>query len=134
MIRGMKVFPGWRFDPRSLAWALALFIALLLLATVGAHAGWWRSFFGDVLAVVWLYFVFATVVSARPVVLALAALAVGCGLELAQYLAASMHWHIPNRALRIFLGSTPDWMDVLAYGLGAAAALCIGALRAPRAG
>ncbi len=41
----------WRFDPVSLAWAVALFVLLVLLATVGARWGWVRSFFGDVMAV-----------------------------------------------------------------------------------
>lgn len=43
----------WRFDPVSLVWAVALFVLLVLLATVGARWGWVRSFFGDVLAVAW---------------------------------------------------------------------------------
>ena len=61
MIRAMR----WRFDPLSLAWAVALFLILVLLATVGARWGWVRSFFGDVLAVVWVYFVFKTAIGAR---------------------------------------------------------------------
>lgn len=119
-----------RFSAVSLAVSLILFVLLAALAVFGADAGWLRNYFGDVLAVVWLYFVFATVVAARPVVLALAAFGVGCGLELMQYLVSLQHWQIPNRALRIVLGSTPDWMDVLAYGLGALAVLGIEALRA----
>lgn len=121
MIRAMR----WRFDPLSLAWAVALFIVLVLLATVGARWGWVRSFFGDVLAVAWLYFVFKTVVAARPWQLALAAFGCGCLLELGQYLAKLWHWQIPNPVLRILLGSTPDWLDVLAYAIGGAAVLMI---------
>jgi hypothetical protein len=37
--------------------------------------------------------------------------------------------HIPNRALRIVLGSTADWWDVLAYVIGFAAVLAIESLR-----
>jgi hypothetical protein len=127
MIRVMR----WRFDPLSLAWAVALFLVLLLLATVGARWGWLRSFFGDVLAVVWVYFVFKTAIGARvlPLALALAALGVGLAVELGQYLAAAWHLHIPNRALRIVLGSTADWWDVLAYTIGFAAVLAIEGLR-----
>jgi hypothetical protein len=108
MIRAMR----WRFDPLSLAWAVALFIVLALLATVGARWGWLRSFFGDVLAVVWVYFVFKTFIAARVLPLALAALGVGYAVELGQFLASAWHLHIPNRALRIVLGSTADWWDV----------------------
>jgi hypothetical protein len=125
MIRAMR----WRFDPLSLAWAVALFIVLVLLATVGARWGWVRSFFGDVLAVVWVYFVFKTVIGARVLPLALAALGVGLAVELGQYLASAWHLHIPNRALRIVLGSTADWWDVVAYVFGSAAVLAIEGLR-----
>lgn len=42
---------AWRFDARAFAIAMALFVFLVLLATLGARAGWLRGFFGDVLAV-----------------------------------------------------------------------------------
>jgi len=125
MIRAMR----WRFDPLSLVWAVALFIVLALLATVGARWGWLRSFFGDVLAVVWVYFVFKTFNAARVLPLALAALGVGYAVELGQFLASAWHLHIPNRALRIVLGSTADWWDVVAYTIGFAAVLALEALR-----
>jgi hypothetical protein len=126
MIRAMR----WRFDPLSLVWAVALFIVLALLATVGARWGWLRSFFGDVLAVVWVYFVFKTFIAARVLPLALAALGVGYAVELGQFLASAWHLHIPNRALRIVLGSTADWWDVAAYTIGFATVLALEALRA----
>ena len=117
-------------------WAVALFLVFVLLATVGARWGWLRSFFGDVLAVAWVYVVFKTFIAARVLPLALAALALGLAVELGQFLASAWHLHIPNRALRIVLGSTADWWDVVAYLIGFAAvpaieALC-GALRAAR--
>lgn len=126
MIRGMR----WRFDPLSLAWAVVLFVVLVLLATLGARWGWWRSFFGDVLAVVWVYAVFKTVIGARVLPLALAALGVGLLVELGQFFASTWHWHISSRALRIVLGSTADWWDVLAYAIGFAAVLALEALGA----
>jgi len=123
----------WRFDPLSLAWATALFVVLVLLATVGARWGWVRSFLGDVLAVAWVYLVFKTFVGARVLPLALAALGVGLLVELGQYLAAAWQLHIPNRALRIVLGATADGWDVLAYAIGFAAVLLAEtALRAGR--
>jgi len=132
MIRGMR----WRFDPLSLVWAVAPLFVLVLLATVGARWGWLRSFFGDVLAVVWVYLVFKSFVAARVLPLALAALGVGLVVELGQLLASTWHLHISNRALRIVLGSTADWWDVLAYVIGFAAVLAIeavcGAFRAAR--
>ena len=125
MIRAMR----WRLDPLSLVWAVALFLVLVLLATAGARWGWLRSFFGDVLAVVWVYLVFRTFIAARVLPLALAALGVGLAVELGQFLASAWHLHIPNRALRVVLGSTADWWDVLAYVIGFAAVLALEALR-----
>lgn len=131
MIRAMR----WRFDLLSLAWAVALFVLLVLLATVGARWGWVRSFFGDVLAVAWVYVVFKTFVAARVLPLALAAFGVGLLVELGQFLASTWHLHIPNRALRIVLGATADWWDVLAYAIGFVAVLAVeGAVRRLRAG
>ena len=121
MIAGMT----FRFDPRALAASLLLFVSLVLLATFGARTGWLRGFFGDVLAVIWLYYVGKTVLAASPLPLALAAFSVGCALELAQYLARLWHLQIGNRVLRIVVGSTPDWMDVLAYAIGFVAVLSI---------
>lgn len=121
----MKTVLPWRLQPAALAWSLVLLVALVLLATIGARTGWLRSFFGDVLAVIWLHAVFRSVLAVRPLYLALAAFGTGCALELGQYLAALWHWTLPNRALRILLGSTPDWNDVLAYGLGLATILLL---------
>ena len=128
----MKTVLSWRLNPTALACALALFVVLVLLATAGARAGWLRSFFGDVLAVTWLHAVFRSVLAVRPVYLAFAAFSTGCALELGQYLAGLWHWQIPNRVLRVLLGSTPDWSDVLAYGIGLAAILLLEAWRARR--
>ena len=122
----------WRFDARAAIGALVVFALLVLLATAGARTGWLRGFFGDVLAVVWLYLCFKTVIGARPWPLALAAVGVGCALELAQYLARLWHLRIGHPVLRILLGSTPDWMDVLAYGLGGVAVLALEAAVARR--
>jgi hypothetical protein len=116
---------AWRFDARAFALAVVLFVLLALLATFGARAGWLRSFFGDVLAVAWLYVVFKTFAAARPALLASSAFAVGCALELGQYLARLGHWQIANPVLRIVIGSTPDWLDVLAYAIGAVVVVAI---------
>lgn len=123
----------WRLDLRAFAAALLLFATLVALATLGARTGWLRGFFGDVLAVAWLHCVFRSVLAAPPLALAAAAFGTGCALELAQCLARLWHLRIANPVLRIVLGSTPDWMDVLAYALGFVAVMLVeSALRAAR--
>ena len=107
-----------RFHREAALWAVLIFIVEVLIATVWSHHRWLRSFAGDVLAVVWVYFLLKMVVKANTLSLALAAFAVGCLVELAQYVAAVNGWHVENRVVRIVLGSVADWMDVLAYGCG----------------
>lgn len=107
-----------RFDREAALWALFIFIIEVLIATVWSHHPWVRGFVGDVLAVVWVYFLLKTVVKANTHGLALVAFAVGCLVELAQYVASANGWHVHNRVLKILLGSVADWMDVLAYACG----------------
>lgn len=107
-----------RFDGRSAVFALLWFAVLVWLATAGANLGWLRGFGGDVLAVIWLYCLLRAALDAPAHWLAAAALGGGLLIEFGQYLAATFHWQIGNRALRIVLGATPDWLDVMAYGIG----------------
>ena len=108
----------WRFSLEALVWAVLLFGVEVLIATLGAPYPWLRGFVGDLLAVVWVYFVFRTVLAFPACLLALAALAVGCTVELGQYLAAANGWKLTSPVLRTLLGSVPDWWDVLAYAAG----------------
>ncbi len=108
----------WRFDPAAAGWALGLFVLLVLLATVGAGLGWVRSFAGDVLAVVWVHCLLASVVWLRPPARPLIALAMGLAIEAAQYISQQTGWQVTSPVLRIVLGSTPDLLDVVAYLIG----------------
>lgn len=107
-----------RFHLPSALFALLWFAVLVWLATAGAHLGWLRGFGGDVLAVIWLYCLLRAALDTPAHWLASAALTCGLLIEFGQFLAATLHWQIGNRALRIVLGATPDWLDVLAYGIG----------------
>ena len=53
-----------RLSLQAFMTALGLFVALALLATVGKHTGLLRSFGGDMLAVVWVYYWLKTFVKA----------------------------------------------------------------------
>jgi hypothetical protein len=119
-----------RFDREAALWAVLIFIVEVLIATVWSHHRWLRGFVGDVLAVVWVYFLLKTVIKANTCGLALVALAVGCLVELGQYVATVNGWQVQNRVLNILLGSVPDWMDVLAYAVGFLLVLVFEFLRA----
>jgi hypothetical protein len=118
-----------RFDREAMLFAILVFIIEVLVATAWSQYRWLRDFGGDVLAVVWLYWVFKTVVQASAQWLAGAAFLTGCLVELGQYAASFNHWHIDNRVLRIVLGSVADSNDILAYAVGAAGLLLGAAIR-----
>ena len=70
------------------------------------------------LAVLWLHGLFASAVWLRPPMRPLLALAVGLAIEAVQYVNQQMGWQVASPVLRIVLGSTPDWLDVVAYLIG----------------
>lgn len=107
-----------RFSAPAAAAMLALLLTEVLIATIGRHIAWLRGFTGDVLAVVFVYFALKSALHVRPPLLACAALLVGLLVEVSQYLFKLNGWHIQNKVLRIIVGSTPDWWDVLAYCIG----------------
>lgn len=121
-----------RFDSASFARAAILFVVLLLLATFGRDLGWVRSFLGDVLAVAWVFYIIQTVVTARTSAIALVAFAIGVMVELTQYALVRADVQIANPVLRVVLGATPDWWDVLAYAIGAVLVLGLDALGGER--
>jgi Protein of unknown function (DUF2809) len=106
------------FNYRALLIAVALFGLELCIATVLGQIGWVRGFVGDMLAVVLVYYALKSCVRAPSLWLAGAALLVGYGVELSQYLSHLYGWKISQPLLRIVVGSTPDWWDLLAYTLG----------------
>ena len=116
---------GLTFNLRAVLITIALFCVELSIATVFRHIGWLRGLVGDALAVVFVYYGFKGFVRAPALWLATAALLVGYGVELSQYIAQSAGWKISNPVLRIVVGSTPDWWDVVAYTVGFIAVLFI---------
>jgi hypothetical protein len=106
------------FNQRALLITIALFCIEVSIATVFRNIGWLRGFVGDALAVVFVYYGFKTIFRAPTLWLAIVALLVGYGVELSQYISQVNGWKISNPVLRIVVGSTPDWWDVLAYTVG----------------
>ena len=109
-----------RFDREALLFAVLIFIVEGLIATVWSGHALLRSFGGDVLAAVWVYFVLKTFVQAPIGTLAWSAFGTGCAVELGQYVAALVGWRSDYALVRIVVGSVADWRDVAAYAAGAA--------------
>lgn len=119
----------FKFNKRAFFLLLVITAIEVSIAVWGKPYPWLRGFFGDVIAVVWAYLVFATVIRAPVLWLALAGLFTGYAVEFGQYLAALYGWKIQQPILRIVLGSVADWWDVLAYTLGFCLVLIAEAMR-----
>ncbi|WP_139973634.1 DUF2809 domain-containing protein [Ochrobactrum sp. CGA5] len=108
-----------KFSPSALCFTLIILALLALLATLGAGLGWIRSFAGDAFAVIFVYALLRSCIDGNRLLLTLIAFLTGVVVETGQYLAKQFDIVIGNPALRIILGATPDWLDVLAYAIGA---------------
>lgn len=83
-----------------------------------------RPVFGDVLAVMLVYCAVLAVFDLPRVVVAAFAFAVGVAVELMQYFDALTLFGLEqNPVARIVLGTTFSWGDIVAYGVGAIAAM-----------
>ena len=96
---------------------------LLLVTLVGiamfVRDSFVRPFFGDVLVVIWMYTFLAAFLSIRPFVLSLFVLAFAYCVEIGQYFRlVDVLGLQSNRIASIVIGSTFDWLDLLAYTLG----------------
>lgn len=82
-----------------------------------------RPYGGDFLAVIMLYAFARAMVNWPAIRVALAALGIAYAIEIAQYLdlLSWLGWQ-DNTLARVVLGSSFEWIDMLAYTLGAVAA------------
>ena len=84
-----------------------------------------RPYLGDVLVVVLMYLALKTVLRAPTACLAGTALAIACVIEALQALPLVDVLGIDNRVLRVALGTTFSWADVLCYVVGAALVVAV---------
>ena len=105
--------------------ALATF-GLLVLIETQFDSGFIRFTFGDVLVVVLVYTLLMATGCITPVVAAALSLALAYAVEIGQAIDIVDRLGIePNRLTDIVLGNTFTWSDIIAYTVGAAAALGI---------
>lgn len=103
--------------------AAALFVALLsveVLIALYVHDPWIRPFVGDVLVVAVLFYFLRSFIRCKESSLAIGVLLFAWAVEVAQYFDFVTRLGLgDNRLARIVLGSTFDWLDLLAYTIGA---------------
>ncbi len=109
----MITFNVKHFLVSMLLFAILVFIALFV------RDSFVRPFLGDVLVVIWMYTFLAAFLSIRHKALSLFVLAFAYCVEIAQYFRLVEALGLQNNTLAsIVIGSTFDWLDMLAYTLG----------------
>ena len=98
--------------------AAALILAVEIYIAICVKGGFVRHYAGDVLAVILLYALARAIFSVPPLNLPLKIFAFAAALELAQYFGAVQILGIENKILKIMIGGTFDFADLLCYATG----------------
>ena len=98
--------------------AAVLILAAEIYIAICVKGGFVRHYAGDVLAVILLYALARATFGAPPSNLALKIFAFAAALELAQYLGAVQILGIENKILKVMIGGTLDFADLLCYAAG----------------
>ena len=110
----------WRLSARHLIVSLGVLLVEVWIARYVQH-GFVRTFVGDVLVVVLLYFAVRSVLSLAPRVTILGVFLFACAIELGQAVHLVRRLGLEhNRLARIVIGTSYDPLDFAAYALGAA--------------
>ena len=99
-----------------------LILAAEIYIAICVKGGFVRHYLGDVLAVILLYVLARAIFSVTPSNLALKIFAFAVALELAQYFGAVQILGIENKILKVMIGGTFDFADLLCYAAGCALA------------
>jgi len=98
--------------------AAVLILAVEIYIAICVKGGFVRHYAGDVLAVILLYALARAAFSEPPLNLPLKIFAFAAALELAQYFGAVQILGIENKILKIMIGGTFDFADLLCYAVG----------------
>lgn len=96
-----------------LIFALEVFIALFVNDSII------RPYGGDVLVVIMIYYFAKAFISTNPIYIAIATLLFAYAVEIGQYLNLVEVLHLQdNKVMRIVIGSSFSWGDMLCYTIG----------------
>ena len=98
--------------------AAVLILAIEIYIAICVNGGFVRHYAGDVLAVILLYALTRAIFSEPPLNLPLKIFAFAAALELAQYFGAVQILGIENKILKVMIGGTFDFADLLCYAAG----------------
>jgi hypothetical protein len=116
---------AFRFQKKYFILSLLLLITEVLIALY-MEDDFVRPYVGDFLVVILLYCFVKTFLPVPTLALAIVVLVFAYTLEVAQYFQLANHLGLQDRSiLRIIIGSSFEWSDMLAYTLGIILVLCI---------
>ena len=98
--------------------AAVLILAAEIYIAICVKGGFLRHYAGDILAVILLYALARAAFAAPPSNLALKIFAFAAALELAQYFGAVQILGIEDKILKVMIGGTFDFADLLCYAAG----------------
>lgn len=98
--------------------AAVLILAVEIYIATCVKGGFVRHYAGDILAVILLYALARAAFSKPPSNLPLKIFAFAAALELAQYFGAVQILGIENKILKVMIGGTFDFADLLCYAAG----------------
>ena len=98
--------------------AAAMILAVEIYIATCIKGGFVRHYAGDVLAVILLYALARAAFSVPPLNLPLKIFAFAAALELAQYFGAVQILGVESKILKIMIGGTFDFADLLCYAAG----------------
>ena len=99
-----------------------LILAAEIYIAICVKGGFMRHYAGDVLAVILLYALARAIFSEPPLNLPLKIFAFAAALELVQYFGVVQILGIENKILKVMIGGTFDFADLLCYAAGCALA------------
>ncbi|WP_295122823.1 DUF2809 domain-containing protein [uncultured Chitinophaga sp.] len=115
----------FRFNRKYFLLSLALLIIEILIALY-MHDEFIRPYFGDFLAVIWLYCLLRSFVNVSAVKGTVYVLLFAYALETAQYFNLVKHLGLSHsRFFNILIGNRFEWVDMIAYTCGAIAILIL---------
>ena len=98
--------------------AAVLILAAEIYIAVCVNGGFVRHYAGDVLVVILLYVLVRAIFSVPTSNLSLKIFAFAAALELAQYFGVVQILGIENKILKVMIGGTFDFTDLLCYAVG----------------
>ena len=98
--------------------AASVILAVEIYIAICIKGGFVRHYAGDVLAVILLYALARAAFGVPPLNLPLKIFTFAAALELAQYFGAVQILGIENKILKVMIGGTFDFADLLCYAVG----------------